>query len=1011
MDDAPAIESPVVEENEEAIATSVTSKSDEPMVETTTTVTTVPLSDEPRQSSVSLPTRKRSQSAAGIRETPEEDSGAQKRSKRIRNRDSTLDGPPDPTAQYAEQLQTFMGADENVFEFVGGLLKKLGIDDLGTLSDLRGALSEQDPVDRSDIITNTAARDLRDILKTWDDAKASAFINGNAAEILGSSSGTANAGMAAFLEHSKVAPLKFSSIQIFDNTEGLDAFAEKVEAGSLPLQDVIWEWLLTVLPTYTSHLWSAPLKTAVVRLVSLTHADLLSRLKFETEGARVGDGNLKLLEEMAETVFELNLDLYSQITLPNSVVEFEVRTRTKDQLSRWAEFVGDIMSLRPYDLADPLLLRYLWSTVFYATLADDVSREHTVLCWSDLQKLLREAGDISIELQNNAVMPQISVDAAEREVSRLSTMDFFYNLFQTDTSDPLAIIETLEPVLDPESACQLDQDEGISSSDQAATTSPVLKDMWKFLKTGSTSLRLFLWQRLRQAYFTIGYNTKVFSCHLKSIEIIVNDLRTAEFVDSPESPRYHTLLRWLKALDDLLVKALTIALNDATTCFEIIDERHIKSTCSAIAQLSRILYSAALYDDEIRVGMTQLPQLPAFTLPTGSFNVFFNKLKEMQIRTWALQYTMIKEAMSQNAEIFHTPDNDLADYLALVHYTFGMRKFCKASNKIFLKMMKVEMIRLKHVDKWEDYLGQVLYDLYGIRLGVGTYLLEEHGCPTEPLDRRTVMSIAEQVITLAKRMPMKDLLKHELRPTIEKMQTAVGHSKPTPQMTYNLRNYTQYLRSSIRPLDLYKAWHGQVQLDSLPINTPETPLADKKWYFLHGMITLAKFRSQKRLGPGAQQDDLRISASFFRLQLQFDSDHWETWYRMAQCFDFELEEEVMWSADKVNNHRPDLVRLQRNAIHCYVMALSSAIRYADDTFATAEKLSEMYFEFGMRIYASSREPFGMEAFWVDDFEKHMSGAAGMYKKVLHDELTRYRAWKYAAKLFRESLRDRPSHWM
>jgi hypothetical protein len=41
----------------------------------------------------------------------------------------------------------------------------------------------------------------------------------------------------------------------------------------------------------------------------------------------------------------------------------------------------------------------------------------------------------------------------------------------------------------------------------------------------------------------------------------------------------------------------------------------------------------------------------------------------------------------------------------------------------------------------------------------------------------------------------------------------------------------------------------------------------------------------------------------------------------------------------------------------------------------------------------------------------MSGSSGMYKKPLHDELSRYKAWMYAAKLFKESLRDRPNFWM
>lgn len=1013
MKDVGTTESPAAESGEAAVATPVTAKSDDPPVEIVTTTTTVPVNDGRRPSSVSLPTRKRSQSAAGIRETPEDENGAQKRSKRIRNRDNTEGAPIDPATLFAEQLKPFVSADEYVFEFVSSLLNKLGVDDLGSLSDLQSALEPEAPTDRDKIVANTAVRDLRDILRTWDDPKASTFVNGNAADILGSSASSANAGLAAFLDQSKIGPQRLTNIPWFADTDGISEFATRVNNEWMPFEDVVWEWLCAVLPTYHDTLWTEPMKVMVVRIITYNDAEIFTRLQMELEHCTSDPDKLARWQDMAETLFELHIDIYSRITNPTSAVPFETRLLTKERLNRWADFAADVIRTRKEDQDESLSSRYLWASVFYATMADSVSREHKVLCWSDLQALLQESGQLPIELQNNAVMPEISVEAADREVSRLTTMDFFFNLFQTDRSDPAAIIETLEPVLDPESACESiepETEDGAAATEAADGTPAALRDMWKFLKSGSTSLRLFLWQRLREAYLSIGYNTKVFSCHLKSIEIIVADLRTGDYLDSADDPRKHKLLLWLKALDDLLVKALTIALNDAATCFEIIDDRHIKSTCAALAQLARVLHTAAIFDDEIRVGMTQLPQNAAYA-PHGSFNSFINKLREMQVRTWALQYTMVKEAMSQNRDIFLTPDNDLADYLALVHFSLGLRKCCKASNKIFLKMMKVEMIRLKHVERWEDYLGQVLYDLYGVRLGVGTYLLEEHGCPTEQLDRRTVLNIADQIIIIANRMPMKDLLKHELRGTLERMQTAVGPTKSSPQMQHNLRNYTEYLKTSIRPSDLYRAWKGQVQVDSLPVVTPESPLADKNWYFLMGMINLTKFRAQKRLGPGSQTDDLRVAATFLRLQLQFSGDFWETWYRLAQCFDHELEEEILWSADKINNHRPDLVRLQRSSIHCYVMALSTAYRTADDSFETAEKLSEMYFDFGMRIYSASREPFGMEAFYLDEFEKHMSGSDGMYKKPLHEEFSRYRAWNYALALFKESLRERPSNWM
>ena len=1013
-----AVESAVAEID--TTAASSATKPEEEAVQIVTTTTTIPL--QGHDSTVSLPTRKRSHSEAGIRDTPEDDGTSHKRSKRIKNRDNTNDSI-DPTTQHAAEIEKLCKADSQVFEIVGHHLAQLGVHDLGTFEELKEALLREEPQDRVEALANTPVRDLRDILRTWDDAKASTFQNGNAADILGSSTGGANAGLAAFLEHSKLGPQKLSNKPLFSLSDGLSPFTQAVNTQFMPIQDALYEWVSYILSTYRGTLWPDDLKVSLVRVVSFADADLFERLKFDIHRLQVDltssslsendlDETKKLLatlEESAQTLFELHLDVYSRITNPNSIVPFETRIMTKERLDRWADYAAECMAASSRDPLDELPLRYLWASVFYATMSDAVSREHKILCWSDLQTLLREGGDPTIELQNNAVMPELSVAAADREVSSLTTLDFFYKLFQADSPDPAAIVETLEPVLDPESACPNNASEESVYIDAVDNTSAILRDMWKFLKAGSTSLRLFLWQRLREAYLSIGYSTKVFSCHLKCIEIIVNDLQTEDYADSGEEPRRHKLLMWIKALDDLLVKSLTIALNDASTCFEIIDDRHLQSTCSALARLSRVLHAAALFDDEIRLGQTTLPSLPMFAAE-GSFKSFSNKLREMEVRCWSLQFTLLKEAMSQNLGIFSAGDRDVANYLAANHYMLGNRRYCKSSNRIFLKMMKVEILRLKDRTTWEDCLEQIMYDLYDVRFGSGTYFLQEHGCPSELLDRRTVLNIAGYVIKVAQAMPMKDLMKHELKSTIEKMQQTVGPVKSTPQMQHNLRNYTEYLKTSIRPLHLYQAYRGQVQLDSLPVVTSDSPLTDNGWYFLLGMMALTKFRSQKRLGPGAT-DDLKVAATFLRLQLQYSAEDWEVWYRLAQCFDYELEEEVMWSADKLNNQIEDMNRLQRGSIHCYIMALSTATRNADDRPETVNNLSNMYFDFGMRMYASSREPFCMKAMWVDGFEKHFSGSEGMYKKALHEEMTRFKVWRYASTLFRRSLLARPKQWM
>ncbi|KAI9644608.1 Histone transcription regulator 3 [Ciborinia camelliae] len=977
----------------------------------------VPAAANVQLSDAHLPTRKRSQSTAGLRDTPEEDNSTHKRSRRIRNRESTAETPVDPATQHAEQLKAFSRADDDVFTFVGNMLKKLGVEDLGTREDIQVALAVDRATERDDIRTNTAVRDLRDIMKSWDEVKANTFENANVADVLGTSGGSANAGLSAFLEHSNSGSQNLTSRPPFAEFGGISWFAYKVEKNWMPLQDVVFEWLRIVLVTYLQRQWSPELKVATVRMISFLDADVYDRVRSDLELSRSSGespAQISQLEEMTETIFELHLDVYTRITTPDSRVGMDIRIMTKDRLDRWANFSAFVMRSRKYEQDDELSLRYLWASVYYATVAEDVTRDHKVHLWTNLRDILTKAEKPPIQLTNNAVISEISTSAADREVSSLTTMEFFQNLFQADRSDPLAIIQTLEPVLDPESTSQSTEIEIADSQDSEFSqngdaTPAILRDMWKFLDNGSTSLRLFLWQRLSEAYTSIGYKTKVFSCSLKCIEILVAEFRSEDYLNCEDEIRRQKMLVSLKALDQLLVPALTTALNEATTCFEIIDDRHIKSTCAALAQLIRVLHAAAVFDDEVRVGSISLPQNGIYSVH-GSFTTFANKIKEMQVRTWALQYAMVKEATTQNRDLFLTPDNDLADFLALVHYSLGLRKCCKASNKIFLKMMKQEMSRLKHIDKWEDYLGQVLFDLYGIKLGVGTFLLEDHSCPIEPLDRRTVMNIAEQVISLANSMPMKDLMKHELKPTIEKMQTAVGEPKGTPTMLHNSRNITEYLKTPIRPLDMYLAFRGQAQIDSISVHTPESPLAEKGWYYLLGMLALTKYRSAKRVSAGSQTDDLKFATYFMKLQLQYTVDNWEAWYRLAQCYDLELEEEVSWSADKMNNDRPGLVRLQKCSVHCYIMALSTAMRCADGSFGTAEKLSDMYHDFGMRLYASSREPFSMEVFWVEE-EKHMSGSEGMYKKMPFEEMSPYKLWKYASELFKRSLMDRPDFWM
>ncbi|KAJ4289395.1 Histone transcription regulator 3 [Collariella sp. IMI 366227] len=936
----------------------------------------------------SLPTRKRSQSTAGIPDAQDDEAADLKRSKRTRRRDTVAEEVMDSATFLASQLQPLQAADQNLFQTTKNLLENLGVTDQVTLGRIAEVLDTCASDDRTSKVQNPATIDLRDSIANFDEEIGDVLLNKRDLPELS---------LSAFLEHAKTGAQRVHEVPTFDDSTGLREFADRLNSGWNTIHDVAYEYAKALTSSYTEFKWPDSLKTVAVDVINQLESSINDLLIHDLESLKEGDSQaLADLSQMAQMAFELQLDAYDHVTNPNSSADQAIKLEVRGRLDRWMNTAIGITRQRNIEPADALVLRFLWASVAATTALKDTPRDHVLNCWHSLQ----------------------------REISKLTTMDFFLGLFQEETGDPVSVIESLEPVLNPEGvyiSIPVDEDkvngDAVKSKQHkqpiTECASQELMDLWKFLKSSNTELRLLLWSRLGEAYGKIQYTTKQFSCFLRSIETIVADLDADDYPLTPDEPRRSMFMGLLKAIDDLIIQSLHLALNDNSS-FDIIDEDHLRSSMSALAKVSCLLHVAAMYEDEVRIGMRPTP---ANNSPLRSF---LNKLQEMQVRAWSLQYTMLKVGINQHSDLFPKPENDLADYLAAVHQVLGLRKCCKSSNKIFLKMMRVELLKQKNIDNWEDYLGQVLYDLHGLKLGVGIWEVQDHGCEPENLEKRQALQLVERVTMLANRMPMKDLLKSDLKTTIERMQQAIGSAKSSPQMAHNLRNYSEYLKAPIHPLHLYQALTGSVDLDAVTINTPESAPAKQGWFFLLGMIALTKFKGvdlNRRQTPGAT-DDLRIGATYLRLQLQYTPDRWDAWFRLAECFDYELDESVLWTADKMNKERAELVKFQRNAIHSYIMALSHSYAWASNPAILTslendkEALYDMFHEFGMRMYSSSREPFAMEPFHHSDHQRFFIEAegTGTYKKLLHNEMSDYQVWKFAAHLFRKAMVGKPKDW-
>lgn len=1010
-----------------------------------------------------IPSRKRSTDSAGLPETAE---GGRSRSKRIRGRDTIIEpaagsnrATHDPLKQLEVQLEPYAHADQCLYEIVKDIYTRLGvygIKEPAELRELLTAVSQDHPLTPLD----KAAYDIYTALKIAKLKVAQIVLSSESFDLLGV---TREAGLNAFLGFAKPGSGQVCNKPLLEN-QRLEPFSRSVGESWLTTKEVAFAWMECLLSpnsdlaycdtssspqsSYMRFRWAEDLKRNLVQIIVNVDDHIFERML-----DRVGRLNHRMLHacqhaqeyelsdsdtsqiEIVETLFELHLDIYSLIKHPHSQVDVNTQILQSDRLERWSTLAREAMQLRSQtnQNMDDLALRHIWASVFQISVNDDVTPEHAISAMAELKAIFQAREDYTIRVQNNAVMPELSVAAIDRELVRISMKDFFLKVFDQDEQDPVAVIESLEPILEVQedrqssTAGEVDpaDDRGLERRSSSTLsigvdapadtdldrTSPVF-EMRKFLDSANVNVRLSLWHRLRVAYEAIEYPTKVVSCYLRSIEALTNDLGSTHFQDLSASDRQIKLFTRFRVIDDMVVKILRL-LRDETSAFDCLPYEHIQSSMSAVAELLHVLSAADMFRDLIRVNHISIPRIES--MPGSTFVNMSIRLDDIHLRLWILQYHLLREAIGQHSESFPTPSEDLFEFIRHVHHATGVRGHCHLSSRQFLRLAKDELLRLDDIIDGHSHdteLCQVLYDLYGLKLFIEPLECQEFTTIPDNIDKKTAFNILPFVMSQAHKVDLKDLPKTELKGTIDKVHAALGRPKQNDEITFNRKIISSFFKSPISPVSLFSCLKGVASLPTKHISAVDAIAASKGWYYLMGNIALSKFRSQKRMTQGPTEE-LNYAQAFFVQDLEYSIARWETWYRLAQANDTQLEEAVSWNADKLNSNGVELINFQRAAINCYTMAVACAIRGADASSRTQAEVAQMYTDFGNRVYASSREPFSMEAFQIRENEKRFCNSqnhAGTYKDVLFVPLHVYTAWKFASTLFKRAIKGNSKKW-
>lgn len=987
-------------------------------------------------STVSLPTRKRSGDAAGLVEGGEE---GRTKSRRTRGRESILDlaeskqSTIDANTQweFEQQLNERKAADDWLYETTGVLFERVGVSTFEAGKNVRSELepssetsSEPGSFDAGDKALKLARSDFSQFLNAYNDRLAHLLLVGGEDFKIGQSSSTSGSANSLAGSSSSKAQPKFDTMpsgRLFD-------LLRNVNEGWLSAGEVAYMFIKALTSpddsgsgtsAYARYSWSESLKTIVVRTLVNFDGSIYETAATELENfqRQIAGDNAELarnspLPEFLLTVFELHLDIFCLIKEPNSGVDEETVALQGDRLHRWSALAREVMHARTETSetqapSDQLNLRFIWATTLHIGALADVDQDYALECMQDLRRALLLADDFSVFLPNNAVMPEVSIAAIDRKISELTTKDFFAKVTENEMNDPLATIENLEPLLE---SLEM-QDNGLENG-MAGESVPqhVPQDLIDFLAGSSMSVRLMLWQRLREAYSKISYTPMVVVCYFRMMRMILNQVRGASFLELEQQERQMLLLKAMRMVDVMVSRVFALSETSEDT-WEYLDETGLPGAITLLGELLHILQVFNVFEDSIQIGQTKPPS-GSNDLPVPSFALVTKEMQETQIKVWTILYRLLKEGITQNPESYPSPLEDRFDFLRCLHRNFGLRGICDGVNRKFVRMIKDEFFQMTHVDGYDQEQAQVLYDLYGLNCFMNpSYELIEHRCTHDAfLDKGVALQAVDLLLLQASKLPIKDLVKHTLKDTIEKVHGALNRKKPTAAILSNREVYRAFLRSPIKPTELFRCLRGdgdELMITEVPAS--DAVLASKGWYFLMGHIALTRFRTTKKPG-GTPQEDVDIAIAFFMQDLEYSMQNWQTWFRLAQAYDTKIDENVMWSAEKMNNEMNSLVQLQRAAIHCYAMATALAHQSEDSNSESQDKVAEMHHDFGMRIYNSCRAPLSMRAFAVNEDERFLSVNGDVIRTSSYKPLRVYTALKLARTLLLRTLQDGTETW-
>lgn len=653
----------------------------------------------------------------------------------------------------------------------------------------------------------------------------------------------------------------------------------------------------------------------------------------------------------------------------------------RDRIHKWSSLLEEALNHHYSDLTEDStdldienkdfssLIRYLWTTNYLVASESLTCSEkmYVVIHLQKLQELVNEkdVGTMLIPFPNYASIGEFSAEILHRRLSTASILAIFSKILDNGglkidaNDDTIALLENIliEPVQD-ESMPESLEDAGSSLVNsvihgRATLDEHSLFSVKEFLNECPVDLRLNLWNILFSYYQKDSFQK--FQLGLEQyMNFMLSYLTGFTYLNLKE--RSIVLLQLLSSFDGYLKIFLK---HLASSKWILPNSDCLSLVLLNLARLFELSYCFSLHEES---ALITGGKISVETKSLSSFEYFKDFVIDCITILLVYFYSIIRRESPDKLESFISP------MVIMVHNQLGIRRLCDLSNGLFLRFAEDVLVSLLEVPDKE--LAQILSCRFHYKVKLnGQFPVDHYTEKVGKLDKLSAEELAAFILPFCfRRNPLTHNPRNDLKQIVEDLYEIIGDpdlekDEILAANVYKIGSFCE--QTMLTPRFMKESFHGLLQVLVSPLETKNS-IADNGLYFMQAVLMFNFYKIRKKSAQSRTVELEKIVFLLF-LDLAYGSDRVESWVLLGQAYGFLVEDDLLWTSDKLNiiERKAVTANSQRKALVGYLLAISTMTRKGFTEIDNMKSVVALLMgSFTKELYSACLQPMSMTAFMV-----------------------------------------------